>query len=106
MSIKFRYALLFIGCIAHAEFLSLSLAHNFWNGTLFILSPIALYRIWWVLIFIWPSWIIVLWKYGLKGNRVLRLLSIVVPIITGLIIMPWLLGYLSFFCSTISGGID
>jgi hypothetical protein len=102
MSIKLRYTLLFIGCIAHAEFLSLTLAHEFWNEALYhIFWPDAFYPVWWILIIIWPTWCGLLWKYGLKENRAL---AVVIPIIAGLIIMWPVLGYLMFFIAVSTGG--
>ena len=104
MSIKLRYTLFFVGCIAHAEFLSLTLAHEFWNEALnHILWPDVFYPIWWILILVWPGWIIVLWKYGLNGNRALKVLSVVVPVISSLIIMRWVLGYLLLWLSFAMG---
>ncbi|MEI6073935.1 MAG: hypothetical protein WCS94_00075 [Verrucomicrobiota bacterium] len=97
MSIKLRYSLLFLGCIAHAGFLALTLAHDFWSEALaHILWPDVFYPIWWILILIWPAWCVVLWKYGVKENRAL---GVVVPIILGLIVMIRVLVYILLWLS-------
>lgn len=103
MSIKLRYALLFIGCLAHAEFLSLTLAHEFWNKELYhILWPGAFYPAWWILVIVWPAWVGLLWKYGAKENRAL---GVVVPIVLGLIIMWPVLGMLLYGLAISLGGL-
>ena len=100
MSIKLRYSLLFVGCLAHAEFLTLTLAHDFWADALtHILWPNVFYPIWWVLVLIWPTWVVVLWKYGMINNRAI---GVIVPVVLGLIVMfqvlVYLLLWISFAC--------
>jgi len=102
MSVKLRYSLLFVGCIAHAGFLALTLAHDFWSEALSrILWPGVFYPVWWALILIWPAWCGVLWKFGAKENRAL---GVFVPIVFGLIIMLRVLGYLWFWLAVNTGG--
>jgi hypothetical protein len=103
MNFNLRYTLLFIGCVAHAEFLSLTLAHEFWNEALYhVLWPDASYRIWWILILIWPAWWGLLWKYGAKNYPAL---GMIFPVIIGLITMYRVIGYLLYFFAVSMGGL-
>ena len=84
MKTKLLYVLFFVGCLAHAKFLSLVLAQYFWTNRLGDSWYELLYLVFWISIIVWPVWAILIWKYGPKENRAF---AIVVPVVVGGIFM-------------------
>ncbi len=75
---KLTYGFVSVLMIMHAAFLSFIFDHDtrHWD------HPSVPYSIWWVLFWIWPAWIGLLWTCRLKSGW-----SIGVPIIIGLLTM-------------------
>ena len=75
---KMTHGVVSILMIAHAAFLSFIMEHDtrHWD------NPSIPFSVWWVLFWIWPAWICILWMCRRKS-----VWSIGVPVILGLLAM-------------------
>jgi hypothetical protein len=98
MSIATRYSLLVVGCIIQATFVSVCMNKD--GFTLIEHQPILSTPgglLWHTALWLWPAWIFLLRKYGLRNTW-----AVILPMLTGLAIM-WrvlqeLFGFLMMIC--------
>jgi hypothetical protein len=79
MSIKLRYRLVEVGCVAHAIYL---LASFFYQGIDNIMPHTLRFQVWMILACLWPVWGFLLWFFGQHQKG-----AVALPMIAGLIVL-------------------
>jgi hypothetical protein len=93
---RHRYIPLEFACIAHAALITAT-SYCFLRSSASIPAHIGIFIfLWWVVLGVWPFWIIVFWKHGWRTSRIMvtMLLGMLIlsPVFFGLLI-AWSLGH-------------